>query len=407
MKMIIINIAVCIMIITACEVNITSPIIPYDLITETLSGGVKLNDAELSRLNGIYKLNGANSDFGDMAVIKSYKNTISMFFKKNASFAIADARRINQEIIIAGYWRFAQGGTCGFIKLVIDSVNTNKLLADSEYTNLKITGYYDFDGKKSIDLEYNKAISKDDFTIIGHRGGGRNSDRHPASENSLEMIAYSEKLGANAVEIDVQFTSDNVPILFHDIYMSKRLVKEDYFIGKVSDYSFKQLRAFCSLKNGEKIPTLEEALEFIIDSTNHKLIWLDVKSTNTIAKINEYCIKYKSIAEGKKRNIEILIGIPTIELYNELISLQNYKDIPTICELDENYVTSANSLAWGPRWSLGYLTDRVLNIHAINKRVYVWTLDEPQFIRRYIDKSYFDGILTNYPTVVAYEYYTN
>ena len=395
------------MILIACEVNITSPIIPYDLITETLSGGDKLNDAELSRLNGIYKLNGANSDFGDFAVIKSSQNSISMFFKKNASFVVADARRFNKEIVIAGYWRFAQGGTCGFIKLVLDSANTNKLLSNSNLTDLKFSGQYDLDGNKSIDFQFDRAIKKDEFTIIGHRGGGRNSDRHPASENSLEMIAYSEKLGANAVEIDVQYTSDGVPILFHDIYMSKRLVREEYFIGEVSDYSFKQLRAFCTLKNGEKIPTLDEALEFIIDSTTHKLVWLDVKGSNSIAKINQLQAKYAAIAKSKNRNLEILIGIPTIDLYNELISLPNYKDIPTICELDENYVTSANSLAWGPRWSLGLLTERVTNIHAQQKRVYVWTLDEPQFIRRFLDKSYFDGILTNYPTVVAYEYYTN
>lgn len=407
MRTITIYIAILMLALSSCEVNITSPTIPFDQIGEALSGGEKLDNEIIARLNGIYKLNGANSNFGDFAVIKASKNSLSMFFKKNASFVIADARRFGDEIVIAGYWRFAQGGTCGFVKLILDSSNTNKLLSNSNLTDLKFLGQYDLDGNNSIDFQFDRAIKKEEFTIIGHRGGGRNSDRLPASENSLEMIAYSEKLGANAVEIDVQYTSDGVPILFHDIYMSKRLVREDYFIGKVSDYSFKQLRAFCTLKNGEKIPTLDEALQFIIDSTNHKLVWLDVKGTNSIAKINLLQTKYTAIAKAKNRNLEILIGIPTIELYDELLSVPNYKDIPTICELDESYVESANSLAWGPRWSLGLLTDRVQSIQAQQKRVYVWTLDEPQFIRRFIDRSYFDGILTNYPTVVAYEYYTN
>ena len=37
--------------------------------------------------------------------------------------------------------------------------------------------------------------------------------------------------------------------------------------------------------------------------------------------------------------------------------------------------------------------------------VYVWTLDEPAFIQEFIRQNQFDGILSNYSSVVAYYHY--
>ncbi len=60
--------------------------------------------------------------------------------------------------------------------------NRNNLLSNHDLTDLKFSGQYDLDGKKSIDFQFDREIKKEEFTIIGHRGGGRNSDRLPASE---------------------------------------------------------------------------------------------------------------------------------------------------------------------------------------------------------------------------------
>jgi glycerophosphoryl diester phosphodiesterase len=38
------------------------------------------------------------------------------------------------------------------------------------------------------------------------------------------------------------------------------------------------------------------------------------------------------------------------------------------------------------------------------RKVIVWTVDEPQFIQEYINAG-FDGMVTNYPTLVAYYNY--
>ena len=38
-------------------------------------------------------------------------------------------------------------------------------------------------------------------------------------------------------------------------------------------------------------------------------------------------------------------------------------------------------------------------------KVYVWTLDSPEFIEQYVSENIYDGILSNYPCKVAHSYY--
>lgn len=119
--------------------------------------------------------------------------------------------------------------------------------------------------------------------------------------------------------------------------------------------------------------------------------------------LKEYNLKAKEIG----RELEILIGIPDEDVFNEFISYKGFENIPSICELDESYVFRANSKVWAPRWSLGLLTDRVQEIQSQGKKVFIWTLDEPQFIKRFIGNKLYDAILTNYPTNVAYQHFSN
>lgn len=392
----------------SCEANLIAPEIPNDKINEILSQGTLIDRDVVDIISGIYKLNEKNSPFGELLVVKQINSKISVFCGKNAAFMLLEPRLINSEIVLVGYWRFSQSGDNGFVKMTIPKDISFQLLQKNFPSRLVLNTEYIHDSKvKNISLDFEKKLKQEDFMVIGHRGGGRNSDRHPASENSLNMIAYSERLGASGVELDVQCTKDRVPILFHDINISKRLVREDFFIGEIPEYTFAQLRSFCSLKNGEKIPSLEEALQFIIDSTNHKLVWLDIKNKGILKIISNIQSKYLEKAKLKGRDLKIYLGIPSEEIFNEFFSLPFHNEIPSICELDEKYVKSAGSSIWAPRWSLGFLTDRVKAIQEDNKNVFVWTLDEPIFIRKFLDKSFFDGILTNYPTVVTYEYYTN
>ena len=54
---------------------------------------------------------------------------------------------------------------------------------------------------------------------------------------------------------------------------------------------------------------------------------------------------------------------------------------------------------------MGTQNDQVRAFQAEGRRAFTWTLDDPRFIEQYIREGVFDGILTNYPMAVAYQYY--
>ena len=63
---------------------------------------------------------------------------------------------------------------------------------------------------------------------VAHRGLATT-----APENSLTSVAAALHNGVKVVELDVRFTSDGMPLLYHDAELSGE---------KVSDHTYKQLR---------------------------------------------------------------------------------------------------------------------------------------------------------------------
>jgi len=98
--------------------------------------------------------------------------------------------------------------------------------------------------------------------IIGHRGA-----KDYAPENTLASIHTAADMGAEWVELDVKLTSDSEAIIFHDDDLY-RCTGAD---GLVADTSFEEIRNkdagtwFSDSFVGERIPTLEEAIEAIIE----------------------------------------------------------------------------------------------------------------------------------------------
>jgi len=92
-------------------------------------------------------------------------------------------------------------------------------------------------------------------------------------------------------------------------------------------------------------------------------------------------------------------------MFTNLLAYPNYQNVPSLCELSIDQFHSVNSKVWAPRWTMGTLISDVQSLHSEGKRAFVWTLDQTQFIQEFINESEFDGILTNYPTIVASFYY--
>lgn len=396
------------------DVNIIQPIIdPGGLLSETKS----LNKGSRDVMNGIYDVVTGNELFGDEVVVKWSSRNLSVFSGNQGAYGVLEGGRIDSLLYFEGHWRFPFSTSTGSLTLHIspDSGASAIINEDTTSLNIIIEGRYGQGNEKPVTiliLKYNRPFAipanEDDFEILAHRGGGRNSDYLGASENSIEMINKAEGLGATGIELDVRVSNDGVAFLYHDVDINLRLAQKGPIWGPIEDYSWPQIRSLIVLTNGEKIPSLSEALDFIVDETELRTVWLDIKSPGAM---DEAVILRDAVTKRgrlKNRNLEIYIGIPTIDVKTAFQQIPDYLSTPSLCELSIPEVRELNSKIWAPRWTEGIQVDLVREIQSENRKVFVWTLDEPRFIQTFITDGEFNGILSNYsPLVLFHHYVTN
>ncbi|HLE09683.1 MAG: hypothetical protein A2504_02255 [Bdellovibrionales bacterium RIFOXYD12_FULL_39_22] len=376
-----------------------------------LTGTTAISQPVINLIEGVYTVEEGNTAIGDKVVIKFSSEYATVFGGGRIDYFLLKHGQTATTIVFEGYSRVAENILTGAVNLNISAANLSALLLGDD-SDLVITGEFqqptlNSESTKQVDLVLKKSqdLVADNFYVVAHRGGGRNSDYLNISENSLDMIKFSEALGANAVELDVRLTSDNIPIIFHDEEFTSRTIQGDFLIGEVSNYTFKHIRAFGRLKYGEKIPTLDEALNTLVADTEHKLVWLDLKSPKVLDVILPIINKYKTLASEETRDLEIAIGIPDSDIKNKFLELAAADRPTAICELSTSTVTSIGADFWAPRWTNGQMTEEVTSLHSKGIEVIPWTMDDRTFIRKYLQETDFDGILTNYPVIVAYEHW--
>ncbi len=226
-----------------------------------------------------------------------------------------------------------------------------------------------------------------------HRGA---SSRAP--ENTVAALMLAARLGASMVEIDIQQTADDELVLFHDDELGRTSSGSDP-LWKHTLEQLKQLDAgawFSGAFEGEKIPTLEEA----VDAVRGKL------GLNIELKIH-----------GHERRLEELVASRLQEL--------NCLQWCVITSFDRGAVDRLGELVPGLKagyivgrggWDDGLLDSwvtvlslektlatekRVGEIHEAGKDVFVWTVNEVQDIRR-LSRIGVDGLISNYPGRVSW-----
>jgi len=96
------------------------------------------------------------------------------------------------------------------------------------------------------------------FEIVAHRGVPTE-----APENTIPSFERAIELGADAVELDVRLTRDQVPVVYHYFYINELT----HLSGPIFDYTYDQLRDVEVLSTGGsrnegcRISTLSEVLE--------------------------------------------------------------------------------------------------------------------------------------------------
>jgi glycerophosphoryl diester phosphodiesterase len=322
--------------------------------------------------------------------------------------------KLDSTVYLQGLWRYQNNAATGLAKFTMtegadyvlgnSAVSSNILLKGSWGNNQNFP-------EEPVVLKFIRPVKpelyKNNFYIITHHGSGGGPEYLQQTENTIEIAKIIERYGANGFETDVRVSKDGVPFLYHDNTLNPRLVKKGSLIGEPEKYTFKELHTFVRLIHGEKIPSLEAWLDAVITETNLKFIYVDCKPTSqpglgTIASIIQ-AAQQKAISLN--RDIQIYMAITTDDLFNAFLTLPNYQNIPTICELDLDKLKQLNSHVWSPRFTNGTQNAEVETLHSQGRIAITWTVNIPSLMEQYFDEGMFDGMLTDYPTLLAYYYY--
>jgi glycerophosphoryl diester phosphodiesterase len=405
----------------SCEKKYDAPVPDTTWELFESADAIAMNNSSRNAMEGVYHTTEGIAEFGQDAALKwSYvinqSDTtfhLSVFMPEDITYMICEGKRIDSLFIFNGYWRKMLTSETGIARFTIDPLkggrNIMKHFPAVGRDSIELEGVYGFGEQfpsNRLVLRYERSLNNDtNFLIMAHRCGGRSADVLPASENSIEMLMLASELGATGIEMDVRLTRDGVPIIYHDENLNDRLTQENGMTGKIGDYNYAQIHDLVRLVNGEQIPTLTDALNTIIYKTSLKFVWLDIKLKTSLELIRSIQKEYLLKAAAAGRNVQIVIGISDEAVFDNFNSLTDHLSAPSLCELDIEKVRQVNSMVWASRWTAGLVDSEVSSMHAEGRKVFAWTIDEPQYIEQFVTQGHFDALLTNYPSALAYYHY--
>ena len=370
--------------------------------------GKPIESAAGIKLSGVYSVVQGNGTFGDTVVALWVKGELCLYSGAQAIFAETAGSLSGDTAQFGGYYLFVRSAQSGNLNLqILPGEGGSTLGGHSTDTAVMIRGTYN-SAPFLIERKRPVHTTPKGFYIIGNNAGGRNSDRLGRSENSIEMARFSEYLGCNALEIDLHTTADDTVILIHDDSFGPRTIESTYILGDVNSFTFSQIRGNARLIHGEVIPTLNEFLTYIVDSTNIELIWLDPKVTTGIENMLE--AQQMAVARAKRigrNNFRVIFGIPSTDILDEYRKTRLADSTEVICELTPDDVRSLKSCkVWAPRWTLGLRTSDVTQLQSQGYQVFPWTIDSPDYMTQFLNGSPYDGMLSDLPAMLTGLYYS-
>ena len=395
-----------------------SKLTPSEYDDYNLVGTTPIDGSVMKKMEGIYKLTSGSENLGSQFVCKTSKSRVSFFSNQNGIFIILKYgyNASDESIQFSGFWRYSETSDQGAFHGSISDADGASDLLNGIVDGLKLSGAF----PDSCTIQYDHAFSAyttaNPFLVFGHHGVQTVADP-PYSENSINGVLNDENYGCNALEFDVRMTSDDVPICIHDAFINTRLTQKGPLSGDWDQYPFSLIEQYIRLIDGQKVPSVEQALDAFIDSTTMKYFWMDVKGNTDIFKYLEPVVRNAyARAQAEGRDVVIFAGLPSDDVITELSAQPTYNStntaysyslpLPTLAEESYDKTLQTNSQFFGPRYSLGLLLDDVENAHNNGIKVISWTLNSSQLITQYLQDGKFDGFITDYPAYVVYDYYT-
>ncbi|WLD91947.1 glycerophosphodiester phosphodiesterase [Alkalihalobacillus sp. AL-G] len=230
--------------------------------------------------------------------------------------------------------------------------------------------------------------------IFAHRGASKY-----APENTMASFQKAIELNADGIELDVQLSKDNIPVVIHDENVKRTTDGK----GLVCEYSFEQLQCFdagnwfSSHFQEERIPSLEEVLIWI-KSTPLKL---NLELKNTI--LPHYGMERLVYDLVTKYDLNDRIIYSSFNHYSlrELQRIDRTNEIAPLYSsgLYEpwNYVRKLNTKSAHPHWrTLNASILKSFTKHGIKVRTY--TVNDPKKMRWLFDQQV-EAIITDVPDI--------
>ncbi len=216
--------------------------------------------------------------------------------------------------------------------------------------------------------------------IVAHRGASTH-----APENTLSAFKLALEMGADGIELDVMLSKDDELVVIHDDTVDRTTNGS----GRVSDFSYDILKdldagkAFADRFTGERIPTLAEVFENL---GGKLLINIELKNYATpnddlTSRVIELIHKYQ------------LTNAVMLSSFNPLNLKRADKIDPSIKLGLLTFPKFLGALLRGPFGRIypydalhpyfSDVTPRLVNkLHALDRKVNVWTVDDPQELQR-------------------------
>lgn len=218
--------------------------------------------------------------------------------------------------------------------------------------------------------------------IFAHRGASGY-----APENTIKSMQLALKMGAKAVELDVQLVEDEL-VVFHDRWLNGKTNGS----GLIAD---KQLSELAQIRiEDQPIPSLWDVLANFDDKP---LVNIELKGDNTVnALIKLYP---KIIAELGYSNEELLISSFNHHYLSHFKQAHPQANIAPLVEgipLDLAAVGKKLN-AYSIHLNVNFINQEIIDdAHQHGLKVYVYTVDHAEDIRR-LKQLGVDGIFSNFP----------
>lgn len=230
--------------------------------------------------------------------------------------------------------------------------------------------------------------------VIAHRGYSAG-----APENTIIAFEQAIELGARSIELDIQWTRDNVPVVTHDPSLGRTIAG----IGRIADLTWTELQEcdagswFNAEFSDQRVPSFEQVLQHVQRLPGQLFLdlkpycqWSDERIALLLELIDRYHWRDRSVAcsfdpdVADRFNVDILrpmaIGysLTSAESFDELLPRATTAGAALVCAYD--ILLADPDLIW--------------EAHAAGLEIVAWTVDQLEDLQRLSDFG-IDRVITN------------